>query len=60
MSTLGTPWIWTPWSRLAVLQWQASMEPDFVDDHDQRDIRLLSAVAHIHVDRQRFLERRRL
>ena len=28
MSTLGTPWIWTPWSRLAVLQWQAAIEPD--------------------------------
>ena len=31
-----------------------------VDDHDQRDVRLALAVAHVHVDRQRFLERRAL
>ena len=31
-----------------------------VDDHDQRDVRLLLAVAHVHVDRQRLLERRLL
>ena len=28
-----------------------------VDDDDERDVRLLLAVAHAHVDRQRLLER---
>ena len=31
-----------------------------VDDDDERDVRLLLAIAHAHVDRQRLLERRLL
>ena len=60
MSTFWTPAMPAPdpWSK--VLQWQAAIEPDGVDDDDQRDVRLLLAVAHAHVDRQGLLERRLL
>ena len=60
MSTLGTPWIGDAAVAVGGVAVAGVHRARLVDDDDERDVGLALAVAHVHVDRQRLLERRLL
>ena len=57
MSTFWTPAMPAPVAPVEGVAVAGVHRAGLVDDDDERDVRLLLAVAHAHVDRQRLLER---